>query len=89
MRFVGDGWIIVTVALAIIAGGLGFPVWFELSRRVHDPRRWTLHTKLTLRTAAVLLCFGFVAVAVFEWGTRRRWATWTSRESCSQHSFRA
>ncbi len=71
VRFVGDGWIIVTVALAIIAGGLGFPVWFELSRRVHDPRRWTLHTKLTLRTAAALLCFGFVAVAVFEWGNSK------------------
>jgi trk/ktr system potassium uptake protein len=65
--FVGDGWIILTVGVAIIAGGLGFPVWFELSRRVHDPRRWTLHTKLTLGTAAFLLCFGIVAVLIFEW----------------------
>ena len=69
--FVGDGWIILTVGLAIIAGGLGFPVWFELSRRVHDPRRWTLHTKLTLGTAAFLLCFGIVAVALFEWENAR------------------
>jgi trk system potassium uptake protein len=65
--FVDDGWIILTVGFAIIAGGLGFPVWFELSRRVHDPRRWTLHTKLTPGTAAFLLCFGIVAVAIFEW----------------------
>src|SRR3990172_8227227 len=28
--FVTDGWICVTVALAIIAGGLGFPVWLQL-----------------------------------------------------------
>lgn len=67
VRFVGDGWIILTVALAIIAGGLGFPVWFELRRRARDPRRWTLHTKLTLGTAAFLICFGTLAVLVFEW----------------------
>jgi potassium uptake TrkH family protein len=71
VSFVGDGWIILTVAFAIIAGGLGFPVWFELSRRVHDPRRWTLHTKLTLGTTAFLLCFGMIAVAIFEWDNAR------------------
>jgi trk system potassium uptake protein len=73
--FVGDGWIILTVAFAIIAGGLGFPVWFELSRRVHDPRRWTLHTKLTLGTVGFLLCFGTVAVALFEWENARTMGT--------------
>lgn len=73
--FVGDGWIILTVGIAIIAGGLGFPVWFELSRRVHDPRRWTLHTKLTLGTAAFLLSFGIVAVAIFEWENARTMGT--------------
>jgi trk system potassium uptake protein len=73
--FVGDGWVILTVGFAIIAGGLGFPVWFELRRRVHDPKRWTLHTKLTLGTAAFLLCFGIVAVAIFEWENARTMGT--------------
>jgi trk system potassium uptake protein TrkH len=67
VRFVGDGWIILTVALAIIAGGLGFPVWLELRRSLRTPQRWTLHTKLTLATAAFLLLFGTAAVLLFEW----------------------
>lgn len=70
-QFVTDGWISVTVALAIVAGGLGFPVWLELRRRVRAPRSWTLHTKLTLAGTFFLIVFGFVAVLVFEWSNAR------------------
>jgi potassium uptake TrkH family protein len=65
--FVTDGVFSVTVALAVIAGGLGFPVWLELRRRGIKPRRWTLHTKLTLVTTAFLIAFGFFAMVGFEW----------------------
>ncbi len=67
VQFVTDGWITLTVAGAILAGGLGFPVWIELRRRILSPRFWTLHTKLTLVMTAALLGLGFVAVAAFEW----------------------
>jgi potassium uptake TrkH family protein len=67
VRFVADGWIVLTVALTLIAGGLGFPVWLELRRRFRMPRAWTLHTKLTLTGTGVLIVFGFVAVLVLEW----------------------
>jgi potassium uptake TrkH family protein len=65
--FVTDGWICVTIAFAIIAGGLGFPVWLELRRGLLTPRRWTLHTKLTLSLTGLLILVGFVAVLGFEW----------------------
>jgi len=67
VQFVTDGWISLTVIGAIIAGGLGFPVWIELRRRILSPRFWTLHTKLTLVLTAALLTLGFAAVAAFEW----------------------
>jgi len=67
VQFVTDGWISLTIAGAIVAGGLGFPVWIELRRRILSPRFWTLHTKLTLVLTASLLALGFVAVAAFEW----------------------
>ena len=67
-RFVTDGWIMLPVAVAIIAGGLGFPVWLELRRRPLAPRRWTLHTKLTLLVTAALVLVGTAAVLGFEWG---------------------
>ena len=66
-QFATDPWICVPIALAIIAGGLGFPVWLELWR-IRTPRRWSLHTKLTLVVTAVLLVAGTGAVLAFEWG---------------------
>jgi Trk-type K+ transport system membrane component len=68
VTFVTDGWVSLTLALAVIAGGLGFPVWLELRRRgLKTPSQWSLHTKLTLTTTAFLLVFGFVAMLMFEW----------------------
>jgi trk system potassium uptake protein TrkH len=67
VQFVTDGWISVTICFAIIAGGIGFPVWLELRRRPLTPRRWTLHTKLTLLMTLFLLTFGTAAVLGFEW----------------------
>lgn len=65
--FATDAWICVPIALAIIAGGIGFPVWLELWR-IRAPRRWSLHTKLTLVVTAILLVVGTGAVLAFEWG---------------------
>ncbi|MDQ3867466.1 MAG: TrkH family potassium uptake protein [Actinomycetota bacterium] len=67
VRFVTDGWISVAVCLAIIAGGLGFPVWFELRRWPLSPRRWSVHTKITLAMTLTLLAFGTFAILGFEW----------------------
>jgi potassium uptake TrkH family protein len=65
--FATDPWICVPVALLIIAGGLGFPVWLELSRFWRRPHSWTLHTKLTVLMTAILVVGGTLAVLGFEW----------------------
>jgi trk system potassium uptake protein len=65
--FVDDGWVSLTVTLAVIAGGLGFPVLMELIREPSTPGRWSLHTRLTLTMTWVLLATGTLAVLGFEW----------------------
>ncbi|HSO51910.1 MAG TPA: potassium transporter TrkG [Actinomycetes bacterium] len=65
--FVDDGWVSLTVTLAVIAGGLGFPVLIELLRTPGRPHRWSLHTKLTLAMTGVLLAVGTLAILGFEW----------------------
>jgi trk system potassium uptake protein TrkH len=70
-RFVTDGWITLAVAIAVIAGGLGFPVWFELRRLPFSPRKWSIHTKLTLSMTLGLLLFGMLAILGFEWSNDR------------------
>ncbi|PRY56336.1 cation transport protein [Knoellia remsis] len=67
MGFLTDPWIALPICVAIITGGLGFPVILELARQ-RRPRRWSLHTKLTIFMTAVLLVGGWVFVTAAEWG---------------------
>jgi trk system potassium uptake protein TrkH len=66
VRFVSDPVVTMAVSLSFIIGGLGFPILVELRRRVR-PRRWSLHTRITLLATAGLLVVGPLVVAVFEW----------------------
>ena len=67
VRFVDDPWICLPIAVAVIAGGLGFPVLFELRRQLRRPRRWSLHTKLTMTMTGLLLVIGTVFITASEW----------------------
>jgi trk system potassium uptake protein TrkH len=65
-RFLTDPWVLIPVSVAVVIGGIGFPVILELSRRVR-PRRWSLHTKLTLTMTVILLVGGTLFVTISEW----------------------
>ena len=67
VRYVDDPWVCLPVAIAVIAGGLGFPVLFELRKHLRTPRRWSVHTKLTVTMTAVLLLGGSLFVTASEW----------------------
>lgn len=67
MPFVADAWICLPVAAAVILGGLGFPVLFELHRQHRRPERWSIHTKITLLMTSVLLLGGWVFMLLTEW----------------------
>lgn len=67
IRFVDDPWVCLPIAFAVIAGGLGFPVWLELVRHRGRWRSWSLHTTMTVSTTVVLLFLGTVFVTANEW----------------------
>ncbi|WP_040765936.1 TrkH family potassium uptake protein [Tsukamurella sp. 1534] len=74
MGFAGDALILGPLAFALIVGGLGLPVILEVLRalarartRTGAPRRFTLHTKLTLSTYFALLAVGVAAITATEW----------------------
>ncbi|GAU71158.1 anion-transporting ATPase [Streptomyces sp. NBRC 110611] len=67
-----DPWVTLPIAVAVILGGLGFPVLLELlrhrtRRRTTGRRTWSLHTKLTLVTTAALLVVGMSLTSLLEW----------------------
>lgn len=65
--FVADPWVILPICVAILLGGLGFPVIIELLRKPAKNKAWTVHTRLTVYGTLGLLVLGFVVLALFEW----------------------
>ncbi|MGH3759695.1 TrkH family potassium uptake protein [Actinophytocola sp.] len=61
-----DPWVSLTVAVAVIVGGLGFPVVFELARRWRKPSTWSVLTRLTVWLTAALLLVGMVVTVAVE-----------------------
>ncbi|WCO66644.1 potassium transporter TrkG [Iamia majanohamensis] len=66
-RYVDDPWTTGIISVAIILGGLGFPVLMELRRQLGSPRWWSVHTKMTLTTTLSLFALGALAVLALEW----------------------
>lgn len=66
MGMVTDIWIIGPICLAIVLGGLGFPVLRELWHRWRSPRRWSLHTTLTVWGTVALLVLGIALFWIVE-----------------------
>jgi trk system potassium uptake protein len=68
ISFATDPFILFPIIVAVIVGGLGFPVIAEiLRRRTRRGRRWSLHTRVTVLTYGVLLVVGTVGVLLTEW----------------------
>ncbi len=67
VRYAADAMVLLPVMVAIVVGGIGFPVLQDLWHRFRDPRHWSLHTKLTLTGTLILLAGGFLATVLFEW----------------------
>ena len=65
--YAGDLWMLLPIGLGVLIGALGFPVYLNLLRQWRTPRRWTLHTKLTLTMVAVLSVVSAALLLLFEW----------------------
>ena len=65
--FVSDWWMLLPIIIGVFIGSLGFPVILNVANHLREPRRWSLHSKLTITTSLGLVVFGSVVVAAFEW----------------------
>ncbi|MDP9643326.1 potassium uptake TrkH family protein [Actinopolyspora lacussalsi] len=67
-RYATDPLVCLPVLFAVVVGGLGFPVLFEIGRRLRGKRRrWSLHARVTLLAYSALLVVGVLAFGAFEW----------------------
>lgn len=67
MRFANDIFILLPIMVAIVIGGIGFPVFYDIRYKLRDSRHWSIHTKITIFSTFVLLGIGFFAILIFEW----------------------
>ena len=65
--YASDWWMGLPIAVGTFVGALGFPVVLDMVRRRRRPRQWTLHTKLTLSTYALLAAGSAITLTAFEW----------------------
>lgn len=65
--YAGDAWMLAPIGLGVFVGALGFPVYLNMLRMWRHPRKWTLHTKLTLITVTALSTISAGLLALFEW----------------------
>jgi trk system potassium uptake protein TrkH len=66
MGYSADPWILLTVAAAVIIGGIGFPVVFELAREWRSPSTWSVLTRITVVTTGALLVVGTLVYLIAE-----------------------
>ena len=64
---VTDWWMLIPIILGTTVGAIGFPVIMDVAKNLRSPRRWRLHTKLTLATYLILAFVGALALALTEW----------------------
>ncbi|MGJ5591339.1 TrkH family potassium uptake protein [Micrococcus lylae] len=67
MDFVGDPFVCLPIAAAIVSGGLGLPVVLTLRHHLRHVERWSLTARLVLPGTALLLAGGTVMFLVLEW----------------------
>ncbi|HEY8610059.1 MAG TPA: potassium transporter TrkG [Roseomonas sp.] len=67
MRFALDWLILGPIMVAVILGGIGFPVLHDMRQNPGRPARWSVHTKITLLGSGALLLGGLLAVLAYEW----------------------
>lgn len=69
--FVTDPWFLSVMMVSVFLGAIGFPVIYVVARNFKRPRRWSLHTKLTLTTTLILFVAGAIAFYGLEAGNAK------------------
>lgn len=79
MGFATDPFVIAPIAIAVIVGGLGFPVLIEIHEKLWKlnlqpngrRRKFSLHSRVTLWASGVLLAIGGLFIGAMEWGNQK------------------
>jgi trk system potassium uptake protein TrkH len=72
-QFATDPLIIVPICIAIMIGGLGFPVMFEMRERWLKPRQWSMLTRITMTMSIAFWVLPTFMFAISEADNNKTW----------------
>jgi Trk-type K+ transport system membrane component len=86
-QFASDYWFLGALMIGVFLGSLGFPVIYAFARGWRNPRRWSVHVKLTLLTTILLMVAGMVLYIVLEFDNPRTFGSMSAGDTVFQSLF--
>ena len=66
-EFADDYFVLTVLMISVFLGSIGFPVIYTLAKHHWHVKRWSLHSKLTLITTAILFVLGAAVFLILEY----------------------
>ncbi|MCU1442973.1 MAG: potassium transporter Trk [Cryobacterium sp.] len=86
-QFAGDYWFLSALMIGVFLGSLGFPVIYAFARGWRNPRRWSVHVKLTLLTTIALMIAGMALYIVLEFDNPKTFGSLNAGDTVFQSLF--
>jgi Trk-type K+ transport system membrane component len=85
--YAGDYWFLSVIMIGVFLGAVGFPVIYVLLGHLREPRKWSVHVKLTLSTTLLLFALGGLVFLVLEWNNAKTFGSMDAGQRIFQPFF--
>ena len=86
-EFADDYFVLTVLMVSVFLGSIGFPVIYTLLKHVWHVKRWSLHSKLTLITTAILFVAGAVVFLLLEYDNPKTFGSMDAVDTTFQAFF--
>ncbi|WP_194420470.1 TrkH family potassium uptake protein [Microbacterium abyssi] len=86
-EFADDYFVLSVLMVSVFLGSIGFPVIYTLLKHVWHVKRWSLHSKLTLITTAILFVAGALVFLLLEYDNPKTFGSMDAVDTTFQAFF--
>ncbi|WP_426185065.1 TrkH family potassium uptake protein [Microbacterium sp. TWP3-1-2b2] len=85
--FADDYFVLTVLMISVFLGSIGFPVIYTLAKHHWHVKRWSLHSKLTLITTAILFVLGAAVFLILEYNNPMTFGSMDAGDTTFQAFF--
>ncbi|MGM7697878.1 TrkH family potassium uptake protein [Microbacterium sp. A84] len=86
-EFADDYFVLTVLMVSVFLGSIGFPVIYTLAKHHWHVKRWSLHSKLTLITTAILFVAGAAVFLILEYDNALTFGSMDAADTTFQAFF--